>query len=418
MNKILIWLFIGFTVSVSLITGCKDHKEQQAAPIAREVIYTCPMHPQVIAHQPGNCPICGMTLVKKEYTTAEARTETAGLGTLLKPTNSFVISSIPVTSIQTGVQSFNKEMLGRVDYDTRRVHAISARISGRIEKLYVKYRYQHVHQGAKIMDIYSPELVTAQQDLLFLLRHDQNSTSMINAAKEKLLLLGMTEQQLEQVMQSQKALYTVTVYSNYSGHIHGAGNMNEMAGNGSQPMDVFRNTEELPIKEGMYVTKGQAVFQLFNTDISWIILHVFPDEVPLVKTGMHITIFPETSNNPFDAHIDFVEPFFRDNSKTLTVRAFFDNAARKIPIGSQVKAIIHSNSPRTAWLPRSAVLNLGLTHVVLKKAEGGFTVQAIRTGALTDSLIQVISGLDEQDSVATDAGFLMDSESFIKIKQQ
>jgi len=366
MNKLFIWLITGLFASTLLAAGCKGKSPatRQPAPV--------------------------------------------GLGTLLKPANSFVISSIPVTAIQTGVQAVNKEVLGRVDYDTRRIHTISARVSGRIEKLYVKYRYQHVHQGAKIMDIYSPELVTAQQDLLFLLRDDPGNTSLLNAAREKLQLLGMTGRQVEQVMRTGKVSSTVSVYSDYSGHIHGAGGMNEMTG----------NTEELPVKEGMYITKGQTVFQLFNTDISWVILHIFPDDVSLVKPGMPVTIFPETSNDSLDARIDFVEPIFRDNSKTLTARIFFDNAAREIPIGSQVKAIIHSSSPRTAWLPRSAVLNLGLTHVVLKKAEGGFTVQAVRTGALTDSLIQVINGLDEQDSVATDAQFLMDSESFIKIKQQ
>ncbi|OJW55707.1 MAG: hypothetical protein BGO55_02995 [Sphingobacteriales bacterium 50-39] len=376
------------------------------------------MHPQVIAHQPGNCPICGMTLVKKEYTAAEAGTETADPGTLLKPTNSYVISSIPVTTLQTGVQTVNKEVLGSVDYDTRQVHTISARVSGRIERLYVKYRFQHVHQGAKIMDIYSPELVTAQQDLLFLLRHDPDNAPLLNAAREKLLLLGMTVQQMEQVMQTRKSSYTVSVYSDYSGHIHAAGGMGEAPDNGAQRMDVSKGTEELPVKEGMYVTKGQTIFQLFNTDNSWIILNIFPDDVPFIKQGMPVTIIPETTNDSFDARINFVEPFFRDNNKTLTVRIFFNNATRKIPIGSQVRAIVRSNSPSAAWLPRSAVLNLGLSHVVLKKAEGGFAVQAVRTSLLTDSLIQVTGGLDEQDSVAADAQFLMDSESFIKIKQQ
>jgi len=417
MNKLYLWLIA--VVFILLTAACKgkDHTARQPATAAQELIYTCPMHPQVITHQPGNCPICGMTLVKKEYTTAEAHTETVDLGTLLKPTNTFVISTMPVTTLQTGIESVNKEVLGRVDYDTRQIHTISARVSGRIEKLYVKYRYQHVHQGAKIMDIYSPELVTAQQDLLFLLGHDPDNTSLLNAAREKLLLLGMTSQQVEQVIRSGKASYTVTVYSNYSGHIHSAGSMTEMTSR-TRGEDVSEGIEELPVKEGMYVAKGQTIFQLFNTDNSWVILNIFPDDVPLVKQGMPVTIFPETSTESFAAKINFVEPLFRDKSKTLTARVYFDNSTREIPIGSQVKAIIHSSSPRTNWLPRTSVLNLGLSHVVLKKTQGGFTVQAIRTGMLTDSLIQVTGGLQEQDSVAADAQFLMDSESFIKVKQQ
>ena len=418
MKKLYIWCVAA--VFILLTAGCKGKNPTatQPAPAAQEVIYTCPMHPQVIAHQPGNCPICGMTLVKKEFTTAETGNETGDLGTLLKPTNTFVVSTIPVTTLQTGVESVNKEVLGRVDYDTRQVHTISAKVSGRIEKLYVKYRYQHVHQGDKIMDIYSPELVTAQQDLLFLLHQDPDNTTLLNAAREKLLLLGMTGQQLEQIIRSGKALYTVTVYSSYSGHIHEAGGMNEVAGNSEQRMAVLQATEELPMKEGMYVTKGQTVFQLFNTDKSWVILNIFPGDMSFVKQGMPVTITPEASGKSFDARINFIEPFFRNNNKTLTVRIFFDNATRGIPIGSQVKAIIRSNSPTTTWLPRASVLNLGLNYVVLKKVAGGFTVQAVRTGMNTDSLTEIKSGLDEQDSVAADAQFLMDSESFIKVKQQ
>ena len=165
--------------------------DSQATVQIAEDIYTCPMHPQIVEHHPGNCSICGMTLVKKEFSTAEAKNSTVDLHTLLRPTNSAAISGIPVTTLQSSSQSLQIGALGRVDYDTRRVQTISARISGRIEKLYVKYRYQHVHTGDKIMDIYSPELVTAQQDLLFVLHNDPGNTTLLDAARTKLQLLGM-----------------------------------------------------------------------------------------------------------------------------------------------------------------------------------------------------------------------------------
>ncbi|WP_431217134.1 efflux RND transporter periplasmic adaptor subunit [Puia sp. P3] len=109
---------------------------------------------------------------KKGFATAEAKDSTIDLHTLLQPTNNTVVSAVAVITLQQASQSLSMEVLGRVDYDTRRIQTISARVSGRIEKLYVKYRYQHVHAGEKIMDIYSPELVTAQQDLLFVLHSD------------------------------------------------------------------------------------------------------------------------------------------------------------------------------------------------------------------------------------------------------
>ncbi|MHA4809978.1 efflux RND transporter periplasmic adaptor subunit [Flavitalea flava] len=347
---------------------------------------------------------------------AEPKNSVIDLHTLLQPTNTAVVSDIPVTTLQSSNLSMSIVALGRVDYDTRQIQTIAARVSGRIERLYIKYRYQHVHRGDRIMDIYSPELVTAQQELLFLLHNDPGNATLVDAARTKLILLGLDAGQLQQIAQSGKALYKVTVYSRYTGHIHEAGNLAEIPG-GPRPMDVTKQMGELPLKEGMYVQKGQTVFQLYNTDQSWIILNLYSGSSPLVKTGSPLTITPETDpDKPFEARISYIEPFYRDNSKTLTARVYFDNAVRKLPIGSQVKATIRGATGPGTWLPREAVLSLGLHQVVLKKEKGIFQVSAVQTGMITDGLIQIISGLGAQDSVAANAQFLMDSDSFIKVK--
>ena len=119
------------------------------------------MHPEIIRDKPGTCPICGMDLIKKEEnSTAIHDTQ---FNDLLQPTDRFVVSSIPVTRMTRKSEQVEVEAFGTVDYDTRLVNTISARVSGRIEKLYVKYRYQHVMKGERIMDIYSPELLTASK---------------------------------------------------------------------------------------------------------------------------------------------------------------------------------------------------------------------------------------------------------------
>ena len=348
---------------------------------------------------------------------AEAENVAPDLHTLLRPTNSAVLSGIPVTSLQSASPSLSIEALGQVEYDTRRVQTIAARVSGRIEKLYIKYRYQHVYVGDKIMDIYSPELVTAQQELLFILHNDPGNVALIDAARTKLQLLGMDARQVQQVTRFGQPMYKVTVYTHYTGHIHEAGNMSGPSGSGAAPPDLSKEMGELPLKEGMYVQKGQTVFQLYNTDQSWIILNLFAGNSSLVKTGSSVLITPETApDQPFKATISYIEPFYRDNSKTLTARVYFDNAGRMLPVGSQVKAIIQAKTGPGVWLPREAVLSLGVHPVVLKKENGLFKVSAVQTGISTDSLIQILGGLSSQDSVAADAQFLMDSESFIKVK--
>ncbi|HNU48088.1 MAG TPA: efflux RND transporter periplasmic adaptor subunit [Bacteroidia bacterium] len=377
--------------------------------------YTCPMHPEIIRDKPGTCPICGMDLVKKE--TGSKQVVDVELESLLKPTNEFVISSIPVTTVEKRGEQIEIEALGNIAYDTRQVGSISARVSGRIEKLYVRYRYQKINKGQKILDIYSPELLTAQQNLLFLLKNDAENKTFIQAAKEKLLLLGMSNEQLQQVIQSGTPSLTIAVYSNYSGHIHEAANGGTMNTSAGIMKDISLITEELSLKEGMYIQKGQSVFTVFNPDRAWAILNIYGDNQSLVKIGNTVRVVPETApGKDFRASIDFIEPFYRNESKTLTARVYFNNSSLKIPIGSQVKATIFGNTKDAYWLPKEAVLSLGMDKVVFGKTDGGFKAVKIYTGIIHEKHIQILSGLTVTDSVAANAQYLMDSESFIKIK--
>ncbi len=381
-----------------------------------KVEYTCPMHPEIIKDKPGTCPVCGMGLVKKE--SDSKKVGDIELESLLKPTNEFVVSSVPVTTIERREEQIEIDALGNIAYDTRQAGSISARVSGRIEKLYVRYRYQKINKGQRILDIYSPELLTAQQNLLFLLKNDASNSSFIEAAKEKLLLLGMNNEQLQQVIKSGTPSLTIAVYSNYSGHIHestSGGSMDTEAGN---MRDISLITEELSLKEGMYVQKGQSVFTVFNPDKAWAILYIYGDNQSLVKTGNAVRVVPETApGKDFRATIDFIEPFYRKESKTLTVRVYFNNSVLKIPIGSQVKATVFGNTKEAYWLPKESVLSLGMDKVAFQKTDGGFKAKKISTGIIHEKHVQVLGGLTATDSVAVNAQFLMDSESFIKIKK-
>jgi membrane fusion protein, copper/silver efflux system len=409
-------LAILIMVSAILLFSCHENNKKPTATVKAREVWTCSMHPEVIRDGPGSCPICGMELIKKEEHAVALKG--IQIEDLLQPTNQFVQSSIPVISLQNAKKNIPVDVLGMVTYDTRRINSISARVSGRIEKLYVHYRYQHIKKGERIMDIYSPELATAQEELLFLIKSDPENAGLIQAGKQKLLLLGMSEEQLNRVINSHKPSGTVTVYSPYNGHLHEAGNSMPQSNEGGTRTDGSTMMEELPIKEGMYVERGQIIFQLFNTDNIWVLLNIFPESQAIVKTGNPVKIIPET--NPkmnLNGKIDFIEPVFRPGSKTLAARVYLKNPMGMIPIGSQVTARIFTARELTNWLPRDAVLSLGKDELVFLKTNGGFQAHKVETGLKYKDQIQIISGLSQTDSVAANGQYLADSESFIKVKQ-
>lgn len=378
----------------------------------RQKEYTCPMHPQVQSDTAGNCPICGMQL---EKTKLEAEPKAVSLNTLLKPSNQQVIANIPMVHMMDRKENIEMESYGFVNYDTRQTGIITSNFSGRIEKLYVKYRFQQIRKGQRVMDIYSPELLTAQENLLFLLKNDPDNVLLINAAKEKLYLLGMNHQQVNSVIHSGKPNYSVAVYSNYSGHVHES-NGSVMTGKPQTTTNPVANTtEELTVKEGMYVQKGQNIFAVFNPDKAWVLLNIFTGQAAMVKQGDKVRITPETSpEKDFRAAISYIEPFYREGNKTLTARVYFDNSIAKIPVGSQVKATIFAGDRSADWLPEEAVLSLGLDKIVFVRKEESFVARKIETGITNKHLVQVLKGLDKHEAVAANAQYLVDSESFIK----
>jgi Cu(I)/Ag(I) efflux system membrane fusion protein len=417
MKKTIRYSFI-FLVVTSLFFSCgnREHAEHAEHVDVKEELYTCPMHPEIIRNAPGSCPVCGMALVKKQP--GDKSVEDIQLDALLKPVNEFVVSAVPVTTIERREEDLKLNVVGIVTHDTRQAATISSRVNGRIEKLYIRYKYQPVRKGQRIMDIYSPELLTAQQNLIFLLRNDKDNISLVNAAKDKLFLMGMTSGEVAELVKTKVPRYSIGVFSNYSGFVT---DLNTSAGSRAvEEMQAQMSTnQELEIKEGMYVKMGQFLFSVYNPAKSWILLDIFPDQQNLVKAGSLVRIVPETApQQSITAKINYIEPAFRPGKKTLSARVYLNNANMQLPIGSRVTATIFGSSANASWLPKDAVLSLGRDKVVFVKQSGGFKAHKVTTGLELNRSIEVVTGLSSEDSVASNAQFLVDNEAFIKVSDQ
>jgi len=409
-----LWFVVLYGLGFLLFISCNEGKKQQTADKQQttndkqKLIYYCPMHPEVQQDHPGRCPRAechGMELVLK--------TSDELLDKVLKPVNNSVLAS--VKTVHPVFQKINLDVSadGYIDYDSRTENNISSLYSGRIEKLYVRYAYQSIHKGEKIFEIYSPEIVTAQENLVYLLKNDSGETSLINAAKQKLRLLGFTEKLLNEITQSGKVMQTVPVYSSYEGHAHAAMKMSaEMNG---MPSQNNVSGEELPVKEGMYVMMGETVFNVVNPHEVAVVLQIKPEDISKVEVGSEVEItIADNTGMTMNGKVDFIEPVFKQGLKTMTAKIYIDNSEHNHKVGTLVKARIKGVEIEALWIPLSALVDLGKEKIVFVKQDGNFFARKVETGIMTNDMTEVADGLTEADEIASEAHYLVDSEAFIK----
>jgi len=315
--------------------------------------------------------------------------------------NGKIVSQAPVVYADSGSKVLEIEIQGRIAYDTREKTMISSRVAGRIEKLNIKYNYQPVRKGELIMEIYSPDLVAAQRELLFLQNGDSGNVK--SAAVKKLLYLGMTQSQIDRVLRSGVPEYQVGVYSPVNGFIVESGSSPSM----EQAASVI-------IREGQYLNAGEGVFTVYGNSGLVAEFALNPQDVSLIKKGQRILF--SSLRNPDDSfikNIDLVQPVFRDGENFALVRSYVP--AGGFIIGEMLQAKASVFIKNSLWLPQSSVIDLGMESVVFVKEGDVFVPKKIEVGVKTDDLVQVLTPINEW-AIAKDASYLIDSESFITLK--
>jgi Cu(I)/Ag(I) efflux system membrane fusion protein len=434
-SSIGVFLLLGF-----LLIGCDQDKK--ASNKSQAQTYTCPMHPEILQDGPGTCPICKMDLVPLHSSAAHGPVDDS-LNALVKPTNELVISDIKTIRPEKGSQTTEMSLKGIINYNTNNWKSVSARVSGRVERLYVKYSYEQVRKGQKIMDIYSPDLANAQQELLFL--KGNSELVLLESAKKKLLFLGFTQNQIDQVLRSGKISPKVSVYSPYSGYVaelalnaaassgtsaqagstrissSSSSGMNEM--NSGSSADAVPSVQEistgqaLQIREGQYISAGQKLFDLINTEQVWAEFFARPDQLNEFKKGMKVSVQSlDIAGQNSEVQVDLIQPYYREGVNYSVIRANLPNGNRSWKVG-QLISVGKQSKIDGNWVPRTAVLQLGKKFVVFIRRNSAFVPVYVQVNTLTNDWADIGNSLGPDQDIAINAWFLVDTESFIKAER-
>jgi Cu(I)/Ag(I) efflux system membrane fusion protein len=428
--------------------------QQEAGHSAAEHtgIYTCPMHPEVVQDEPGSCPICGMDLVAQNVQ-GEAAAHGGeieigeDLAFLLEPTNRTVVANIATTSpVQKAAQG-SVQLEGIITYDPRRVYTIPARVGGRIEQLAVQYNFQPISRGQKLMELYSPELVTAQKELLYLVQAAPEDTQLIESAKQRLLLLGATQEQVNRLIRSGEPSYTFPIYSPHQGYViglntsppgatpaaapartaaaGGGGGMAGMGGTGNASPSsagagmASQTGETLQLREGMYVSPGQTLLRIVNAEQLWAEFNLPASTLGAIEEGSPVEIsFPQLPGEQLQAQVDFIQPFYEAAENFAKLRVYISGQQSAARVGQLVSGQIRFTTPPSLWVPKAAVLDVGTQSVAFVQQGGAFRPVAVRTGLSQEGQTQILEGLQQSDRIAVNAQFMVDSESFIRVNRQ
>lgn len=403
-------LSIFFLLLVLLAVACSSKNESTVADT-----YTCPMHPTVISDKQGVCPVCNMDLERKARPGEEVEI-TEDLARLIKSPNANVVSSIRTVKGEYKSMPVSIQATGMVTYDTRQLITIPARIGGRLEQVFLKYPFQPVRQGQKIATVYSPDLVTAQRELLYLLQEDSDNTMLVEAAKGKLRLLGVSDQQVEVLIATREVHYQFSLSSTHAGYLISEAQPAPVApvptnaGMGMATPVASVTSMTTSVREGDYVTAGQPLFKIINTEAVRIELNLSPEQSGHLQLNHELEM--KINQSPVKGRVDFIQPFFKNNEEFVKVWVYVKNPDLKI--GALVAAHWTVPSVEAFWVPRQAVVDLGNQSIVFVKEREAFVPRVVTVNARANDSLDV-KGLSSSDEIAADAHYLVDSEGFVRL---
>ena len=439
-------------VSVGIAQRAGWLKGSTAAPVEateEDVIYTCPMHPQIRQPVPGRCPICGMAL---EVPTGGG-SDLDELAVQIDPAQRR-LANIETAKVERGPIDATIQSVGVIAVDESRMATISSYVDGRVERLFADYTGVDVAEDDHLAVIYSPELYSAQVEYLEARKTLDKSSSaalaavrdvqrkLVASSRQRLIELGMTNEQLAAVEEADKAESRMTIYSPIGGTV----------------------MEKLVV-EGKYVEAGQAIYRIADLSTVWLMLELFPEDAARVRYGQRVSSeIQSLPGESLEGRVAFVDRTVDRAKRTVGVRVEFLNEDRRLRPGDFAKATIYLpigqtgevydsdlagrwispmhpqiisdtpgdcpicgmklvsttrygfaaepvERPTSLYIPRSAVLMAGENSVVYVETERGrFEIRPVVLGPILRDRVVILKGLREGENVATAGNFLIDSQ--------
>ncbi len=389
-------IFILIAVSVFLVASCKNKTEVSSDP---DIYYTCSMHPQVIADKPGRCPICQMVLTQAKKTHTEKH-EAQNEGIQLNE-QQIKLGNIQTDTIRNGSIGNQIVLTATLNFDQKKSSSISSRVMGRIEKLYYKNIGDYIKKGAPVYDLYSEELNNAKQEYLLALdkRKIFSNESIIDfdqllqSAKNKLLLWGMTDNQIQELEINKKARPTTTFYSNAEGYI-----------------------TALDIREGDYVMEGGTLVKLADLSHLWAEAQVYTSQLAEIDKNSIVAVqLPDFDRKEISGKIEFVNPEIITDTRINLIRVSILNQGNQLKPGMAVYVLLKKVQQKTMTLPIDAVIRDGKSATVWLQTEPNtFKNIMVQTGLENDDRIEIKSGLQVGDVVVITGAYLLNSEYLFK----
>jgi Cu(I)/Ag(I) efflux system membrane fusion protein len=366
-------------IVIVALAGC----QQQQAP--RE-LWTCPMHPQYVSDKPGSCPICAMKLVRKQAASGVQLDEQAkkliGLKTV----------TVERVALGGGLRT-----TGRVTFDERRVHKVTARFDGYVEKLQADFTGKYVEKGAPLASLYSPDLLATEEELLLALKSRQALSGSglpdaARAARDRLRLYGIADAEIDRLEQRGSAERALTL---------------------SAPISGFITAKS--VVAGSRVMPNDPMFEIVDLSHVWVLADVYENELPRVKVRQNATLtLSYWPDKKWRGQVTYIQPTVDEKTRTVKVRIEIDNPRGELK-PEMFGDVVLDTAPHPALvLPEDAVIVTGARTLAFLVNGGKLEPREIKTGLHAGGRYEVLGGLSEGDQVAAGAAFLLDSEAQLR----